>query len=283
MKSIVAPAVIPEREADFALGLRPPFYHEAMQGKIAVDWLEIISENFMVDGGKPLAVLDSVRDHYPLALHGVSMNLGGTDPLDFEYLNKLKTLIQRARPVRVSDHLCWTRQGGHHLHDLLPLPYSDEAVANTVTRIQRVQNELEQQILIENVSSYAEFTHSTMNEWEFLTTVASQADCFILLDINNIIVSAHNHGFDANEYLSAIPVERVKQIHLAGHSVSGPLYIDTHDHPVSDPVWDLYAKAVARFGTVATMIERDDAIPPLSELLSELDIARQVHAQVLAV
>ncbi len=263
----------------FGLGLRPPFYKEAMQAQVAVDWFEIISENFMVEGGKPLKVLDAVREHYPVALHGVSLNLGGTDPLDKHYLKNLKTLIKRVEPMRVSDHLCWTRQGGHHLHDLLPLPYTDESVTNTVKRIQQIQDELQQQILIENVSSYAEFNHSTMNEWEFLTTVANQADCFILLDINNIIVSAHNHGFDANKYLSAIPVARVKQIHLAGHSISGPLYIDTHDHPVSDPVWDLYANAVMRFGSVATMIERDDAIPPLSELLCELDVARQVHAK----
>lgn len=266
----------------FGLGLRPPFYKEAMQAQIAVDWFEIISENFMVEGGKPLEVLDAVRSHYPMALHGVSLNLGGTDPLDKNYLKNIKSLINRVEPIRVSDHLCWTRQGGHHLHDLLPLPYTDESVSNAVARIQQVQDELQQQILIENVSSYAEFTHSTMNEWEFLTTVANQADCFILLDINNIIVSAHNHGFDAEAYLNAMPVHRVKQFHLAGHTISGPLYIDTHDHPISDPVWDLYAKAVMRFGTVATMIERDDNIPPLTELLAELDVARQVHAKVKA-
>lgn len=266
----------------FGLGLRPPFYKEAMEGQVNVDWFEIISENFMVDGGKPLKVIDTVREHYPLALHGVSLNLGGTDQLDKDYIKNLKTLVKRVEPIRISDHLCWTRQGGHHLHDLLPLPYTDEAVANTVNRIQQVQDELQQQILIENVSSYAEFNHSTMNEWEFLREVANQADCLILLDINNIIVSAHNHAFDAHEYLNAIPVERVKQIHLAGHSISGDLYIDTHDHPVSDPVWQLYTNAVARFGSVATMIERDDAIPPLAELLKELDTARQLHAQVKA-
>ncbi|GMR05769.1 MAG: DUF692 domain-containing protein [Gammaproteobacteria bacterium] len=282
MKVTPGPVIPRESLAEFGLGLRLPFYSVAMQGKVDADWFEIISENFMVDGGKPLAVLDAVREHYPLALHGVSMNLGGTDPLDRHYLDRLKTLIKRAEPIRVSDHLCWTRQGGNHLHDLLPLPYTDESVANTVKRIQQVQNELQQQILIENVSSYAEFTHCAMNEWEFLINVANQADCLILLDINNIIVSAHNHGFDANEYLNNIPVERVKQFHLAGHSIIGPLYIDTHDHPVSDPVWDLYAKAVTRFGPVATMIERDDAIPPLSDLLSELDIARQVHTRTVA-
>ena len=175
-----------------------------------------------------------------------------------------------------------SRHGGHHLHDLLPLPYTDETIAHTAKRIQQVQYELQQQILIENVSSYAEFTYSTMNEWEYLTNVANQADCLILLDINNIIVSAHNHGFDASDYLNNIPVERVQQFHLAGHSTSGPLLIDTHDHPITDPVWDLYATAVSRSGSVATMIERDDAIPPLSDLLAELDIARQIHTQTLA-
>jgi len=282
MKSRYISAGYSEPTADFGLGLRPPFYHEAMQGDVKVDWLEIISENFMVDGGKPLTVLDAVCEYYPLSLHGVSMNLGGTDPLDRHYLDRLKILIKRVEPVRVSDHLCWTRQGGHHLHDLLPLPYTEESVSNAVTRILQVQDELQQQILIENVSSYAEFTHSTMTEWEFLTTVATQAECLILLDINNVIVSAHNHGFEANEYLNYIPVELVKQFHLAGHSISGPLYIDTHDHPVSDPVWELYTKAVERFGPVATMIERDDAIPPLSDLLSELDVARRVYTQARA-
>lgn len=282
MKSRYFSADTAKSATDFGLGLRPPFYQEAIQGGVEVDWFEIISENFMVDGGKPLTVLDAVCEHYPLALHGVSMNLGGTDPLDRDYLDRLKILIKRVKPARVSDHLCWTRQGDHHLHDLLPLPYTEESVNNAVTRIQQVQDELQQQVLIENVSSYAEFAHSTMNEWEFLTTVATEAECLILLDINNIIVSAHNHGFDASEYLNNIPVELVKQFHLAGHSISGPLYIDTHDHPVSDPVWELYAKAVERFGTVATMIERDDAIPPLSELLSELDVARRVHNQVIA-
>ncbi len=250
----------------FGLGLRPAFYHEAMQGNVSVDWFELISENFMVDGGKPLIVVDAVAEHYPLALHGVSMNLGGTEALDMNYLKTLQLLIKRVQPVHVSDHACWTRQGGHHLHDLLPLPYTEESLHNMVNRIKQVQDVLQQQILLENVSSYAEFTQSTMHEWEFLANIAEQADCLLLLDINNIIVSAHNHGYDANSYLNAIPAARVKQIHLAGHSISGPLYIDTHDHPVSDPVWMLYEKSVRQFGSVATMIERDDAIPPLKEL-----------------
>ncbi len=269
-------------EVAFGLGLRPPFYAQAMRGEVAVDWFELISENFMVDGGKALAVLDTVCERYPVALHGVSLNLGGTDPLDEAYLDRLEALIERCQPLRVSDHLCWTRHGGHHLHDLLPLPYTQETVAHVVDRIRQVQDRLKRQILIENVSSYAEYTHSDMMEWDFLSAVAEQADCLILLDINNILVSAHNHGFDAPTYLQAVPVPRVQQIHLAGHSVSGPLLIDTHDHPVSDPVWDLYGLALQRLGAVPVMIERDDDIPPLNELLAELDVARAIHAQASA-
>ncbi len=265
--------------AMFGLGLRPPFYEQAIRGKVAVDWFELISENFMVDGGKPRAVLDAVCEHYPVALHGVSLNLGGTDPLDEEYLDRLGKLIDCCEPLRVSDHLCWTRHGGHHLHDLLPLPYTRDTVAHVATRIRQVQDRLKRQILIENVSSYAEYAHSEMSEWEFLNAVAEQADCLILLDINNVLVSAHNHGFDAYCYLRALPAQRVQQIHLAGHSVSGPLLIDTHDHPVSDPVWTLYQLALQRLGAVPTMIERDDAIPPLDELLAELYIARTIRAR----
>ena len=279
--AMTAPAS-PHPAGDFGLGLRPPFYQQAMQGTVPVDWFELITENFMVDGGKPLAVLEAVCVHYPVALHGVSLNLGGSDPLDEAYLDRLAKLVSRCEPVRVSDHLCWTRHGGHHLHDLLPLPYTEETISHVVARVERVQERLQRRILIENVSSYAEFSHSTMPEWEFLSAVASQADCLILLDINNIIVSAHNHGFKGSDYLRAMAPDRVAQIHLAGYSVSGPLYIDTHDHPVGDPAWSLYERAVSRFGPVATMIERDDAIPPLAELLAELDMARQIQSQVVA-
>ncbi len=266
----------------FGLGLRPPFYQEAAAGNVAVDWFEVISENFMVDGGNPLRILDAVAERYPLALHGVSMNLGGTDPLDKDYLQRLKTLVERVKPVRVSDHLCWTRHGGHHLHDLLPLPYTDEAVAHVAERINIVQDFLQRRILIENVSSYAEFAESSFNESAFLTAVAEAADCHILLDVNNIVVSAHNHGFDAQQYLREIPATRVQQIHLAGHTVNEPLLIDTHDHPIADPVWELYRVATHQFGAIPTMIERDDNIPPLAELLTELDEARQISQRTLA-
>lgn len=250
-------------------------------GEVAVDWFEVISENFMVDGGNPLRILDAVADRYPLALHGVSMNLGGTDPLDRDYLNRLKGLVERVNPVRVSDHLCWTRHGGHHLHDLLPLPYTEESVKHVAERIGIVQDYLQRRILIENVSSYAEFTENSINESAFLSTVAKTADCYILLDVNNIVVSAHNHGFDAESYLQNIPIERVQQIHLAGHTVQEPLLIDTHDHPIADPVWELYRQTIHRLGEVPTMIERDDNIPPLTELLLELNEARQISQRAL--
>lgn len=261
----------------FGLGLRPPFYREAMAGEVAVDWFEIISENFMVDGGRPLAVLEAVRARYPVALHGVSLNLGGSDPLDAGYLDRLDRLIRRCEPVRISDHLCWTRHGGHHLHDLLPLPHTEDVANHVASRIRQVQDRLQRRFLIENVSSYVAFRHSEMGEAAFLATVAERADCDILLDINNVFVSAHNHAFDPRDYLAALPASRIAQIHLAGHSTSGPLLIDTHDHPVADPVWDLYREALLRFGPVATMIERDDAIPPLADLLAELDIARRLR------
>src|SRR5258708_23480965 len=266
----------------FGLGLRPPFYAEAAAGKVRVDWFELISENFMVPGGNPLRVLDAVRSHYSVALHGVSMNLGGTDPLDLAYLDELAQLARRVEPLWISDHLCWTRHGGHHLHDLLPLPFTDEAVEHVAARVRQVQDRLGRQILIENVSSYAQLGKSTMQEWEFLAAVAERADCLILLDLNNIIVSAHNHGFEAGSYLEAIPRARVRQFHLAGHSSSGALLIDTHDHPVPGEVFQLYAQAVSRFGAVPAILERDDRIPPLAELLEELEAARRACAQAAA-
>lgn len=266
----------------FGLGLRPPFYAEAAAGRVAVDFFELITENFMVSGGNPLRVLDGVRERYPVALHGVSMNLGGTDPLDEAYLDDLGALVRRASPLWVSDHLCWTRHGGHHLHDLLPLPGTEEAVDHVAGRIRRVQDRLGRQILIENVTTYLRFTESALSEWEFLALVAERADCLILLDINNIVVSAHNNGFDPVRFLDGTPLGRVRQLHLAGHSVSGPLLIDTHDHPVGDAAWRLYREAARRLGPVAVMIERDDAIPPLPELLAELDRARVLHREALA-
>ena len=262
----------------FGLGLRPEHYLEVLEGRPAVDWFEIISENYLVDGGKPLHYLDRIREHYPMVMHGVSLSIGSSDPLDPEYLAGLKRLAGRVEPAWVSDHLCWTGVGGRNLHDLLPLPYTEEAIAHVAERVGRVQDYLGRQILLENVSSYVTYTDSRVPEWEFLSAVAERADCRILLDVNNVYVSAHNHQFDPLEYLDGVPRERVWQIHLAGHSHNGPLIIDTHDHPVPDPVWELYVEAVARLGPVSTMIERDDDIPPLDVLLDELARARSVAA-----
>ena len=260
----------------FGLGLRPEHYLEVLEIRPAVDWFEIISENYLVDGGKPLHYLDRIREHYPMVMHGVSLSIGGSDPLDPDYLAGLKRLAARVEPEWVSDHLCWTGIDGRNLHDLLPLPYTEEAIAHVAERVDRVQSHLGRQILLENVSSYVTYTDSRVPEWEFLSAVAERADCWILLDVNNVYVSAHNHGFDPLAYLDGVPSERVRQIHLAGHSYNGPLIIDTHDHPVPDPVWELYVEAVARLGPVSTMIERDDDIPPLEVLLDELAQARSL-------
>lgn len=260
----------------FGLGLRPPHYEDLLADRPAVDWLEIITENYLVPGGKPLDYLERIRARYPVVMHGVSLSIGSTDPLDRRYLADLKSLARRVEPAWISDHLCWTGVEGRNLHDLLPVPYTEEALTSVVARIGEVQDLLGRQILLENVSSYLSYRDSEMTEWEFLGEVARRADCAILLDINNIYVSSVNHGFDALRYLRSVPRERVRQFHLAGHSdVDGHL-IDTHDHPVAPAVWALYREAVAHFGAVPTMIERDAEIPPLRELVAELDLARAV-------
>lgn len=264
----------------YGLGLRKEHYETILREQPAVDWFEILSENYMVDGGKPLYYLDRIREQYPLVMHGVSLSIGGTDPLDQDYLARLKSLADRVQPAWISDHLCWTGVHGTNLHDLMPLPYTEETVRHVADRVSQVQDYLGRQILLENVSSYVAFRESEFTEWEFLREVAEQADCLILLDINNIHVSAFNHNFDAYAYLAGIPPERVYQFHLAGHTHEGDLIIDTHDHPIVDPVWELYAAAVRRFGDVSTMIERDDNIPPLAELLAELAQARQIARDI---
>jgi len=265
----------------FGLGLRTDHYHDVLERAPAVDWFEVISENYMVPGGKPLHYLDRVRERYPLVMHGVSMSIGSADPLDRDYLRALKTLADRIDPPWVSDHLCWTGIDHTNMHDLLPLPYTDEAVEHVARRAAQVQDYLGRRLLLENVSSYVTYSASALSEWEFVTAVAETADCGILLDINNVFVSARNHGFDPVEYLDAVPVERVFQFHLAGHTYNGPIIVDTHDQPVVDDVWELYAEAVRRFGSVSTMIERDDNIPPLNELLAELDRARRIAEPIL--
>lgn len=265
----------------FGLGLRPDHYEEILSGRPAIDWLEILSENYMVDGGKPLHYLDRFRALYPMVMHGVSLSIGSGDPLDREYLKQLKALAARVEPRWISDHLCWTGIAGKNLHDLMPLPYTEEAVKHVAARVREVQDYLGRQILLENVSSYVTYTQSAVSEWEFLSAVAEQADCLILLDINNIYVSAHNHSFDPRDYLKGVPPTRVRQFHLAGHSHNGNIIVDTHDHPIIGGVWDLYAEAVKIFGPVSTMIERDANIPPLAELLGELEQARKIADPIL--
>ena len=267
----------------FGLGLRPVHYPDFLAAPQAVDWLEIISENYMIPGGKPLAMLDAILERYPVAMHGVSLSIGSTDGLDAQYLAELKALANRVQPMWMSDHLCWTGVQGRNSHDLLPLPYSEEALRLVVQHVNQVQDTLGRRILLENVSSYLNYRSSEMSEWEFLRQVAEQADCLLLLDVNNIYVSGINHGFDPIEFLNHLPVERVQQIHLAGHSDHGDYIVDTHDHPVAEPVWDLYRYTCKRFGDVATMIERDDDIPELSVLIAELDRARAIAAGTLGV
>lgn len=262
----------------FGLGLRPPHYPDILGGNPRIDWFEAISENYMEPGGAPLANLLRVRERFPLVLHGVSLSVGGSDPLDRDYLTRLKALADTVEPAWISDHLCWSRHRGHSSHDLLPLPFARAHARHLADRIGRVQDFLGRRILMENVSSYLTFTTSEMTEWEFLREVVEAADCLVLLDVNNIYVNAFNHGFDALDFLDGVPADRVAQIHLAGHRNHGAYIIDTHDAPVIDPVWDLYAEAIRRLGPVPTMIERDDNIPPLAELERELDQAHAVAA-----
>lgn len=263
----------------FGLGLRIDHYQTVLDTRPAIDWFEVITENYLVPGGKPLHFLRRIREHYPMVMHGVSMSIGSTDPLNLDYLRQVKQLAAELQPAWISDHLCWTQSQGTNTHDLMPLPYTDEALEHVVQRVQQVQDILGRRLLLENVSSYVTYTDSRMSEWQFLAEIAARADCLILLDINNIYVSAYNHGFDPLDYLNGIPSERVQQFHLAGHSNMGGYIIDTHDHPVIDPVWDLYRKAVQRFGDVSAMIERDDFIPPFDELFAELQFARRVASE----
>lgn len=266
----------------FGLGLRAQHYRDILDGNPAVDWFEVISENYMVPGGQPLRMLDAVAERYPVVMHGVSLSIASTSPLDRDYLSSLDALARRVNPRWVSDHLCWTGVHGTNLHDLLPVPYTEEALEHVVSRISQVQDFLGRRLVIENVSSYIEYECSEMSEWEFVAEVARRADCWLLLDVNNVFVSGVNHDFSTARFLDAIPADRVVQFHLAGHSEGETCLIDTHDQPVSEDVWTLYARAVERFGPVSTMIERDDNIPPLASLVEELDRARGVSAEVAA-
>lgn len=263
------------------VGLRRDHFERVLSGPARVDWFEAISENFMVPGGRPLDVLTRVRERYPVVLHGVSLSIGSTDPLDEGYLDRLLGLTQRFEPAWVSDHLCWTGVGGRQAHDLLPLPYTEQAIGHVVGRVLRVQERLGRPIALENVSSYVAYAHSAMPEWEFLAEVARRSGCGILLDINNIYVSSRNHRFDPCAYLQGVPTDRVWQFHLAGHSHKGTFLLDTHDHPVIDEVWDLYREAVRRFGPVSTLIEWDDKIPEFERLEEESGRARAIQDETL--
>ena len=265
----------------FGLGLRPQHYQEILDGSPAIDWFEIISENYMIPGGQPLRMLDRIAERYPLVMHGVSLSIASTAPLDLEYLGALKKLAERVKPKWISDHLCWTGVHGVNLHDLLPIPYTEEALKHVVERVSQVQDFLGRRLTLENVSSYVTFGQSEMTEWEFVGEVARRADCWLLFDVNNVYVSAFNHGYDPLIFLNGIPRDRVVQFHMAGHSHMGTHIIDTHDHPVCEEVWNFYREAVAHFGPVSTMIERDDNIPPLAELVEELDHARSIAHEVL--
>jgi len=265
------------------IGLRTKHFPRVLDGTARADWFEAISENFMIRGGRPLAVLERVRAEAPIVLHGVSLSIGSTDPLNLRYLDELADLAARFAPAWVSDHLCWGSVGGHYAHDLLPLPYTEEALALVAERVRVVQDRLRRRILLENVSSYLTFTHSTMPEWEFLAAVAERGDCGILLDVNNVYVSAMNHGFAPEAYVDGIPAARVGQIHLAGHSDHGTHLLDTHDAAVVPAVWELYRYALRRLGRVSTLVEWDDRIPELEEVVAEAERARAIESEVLDV
>ncbi len=251
------------------IGLRIPHYQHILNRKPHIDWFEIISENFMVDGGRPLEILDRILDQYKVVQHGVSLYFGSVDPLDREQLKRLKRLVQRTKTPFLSDHLCWGSVDGTYSHDLLPMPYTSEAARHTAERIRAVQDYLEIPVCVENVSSYAEFNISTMTEWEFLSEVVELADCGILLDVNNVFVSSHNHNLDPYEYLNQIPHHRVAQIHIAGHSVHKEVILDTHDHHVADPVWQLYGRAIELIGSTNTLLEWDANLPSFSKVHRE--------------
>ncbi len=265
----------------FGLGLRSQHYSDIIEGDPPIDWFEVISENYMVPGGQPLAILNRIRERYPVVLHGVSLSIASTAPFDRTYLSDLKTLADRTEPVFVSDHLCWTGVHGINLHDLLPIPYTKEAVAHVVSRIQHVQDYLKRPIALENVSTYVQFGHSEMPEWEFLAEMTKQTGCWLVFDVNNVFVSAFNHEYDPLAFIAGIPADRVVQFHLAGHEHNMTHIIDTHDAMVCDEVWDLYRAALRRFGPVSTIIERDDNIPPLDEMVAELVTARKIANEIL--
>ena len=264
----------------FGIGLRTVHFEEILKKYPQIDWLEIISENFMLEDGKPIYFLEAFAERYPLIPHGVSMAIGSVDPLDRDYLKKLKKLLQRIHPPWFSDHLCWCQYSGKHMYNLLPVPYTKASAKLIAEKVKVLQEEIGIPFLLENVSSYVEFQSSEMPEWEFLSQVAEKADCGILLDVNNVFVSSYNHGFDPVTYLENVPPERVIQFHIAGHLDKKTYLLDTHDHPIRKEVWDLYQKAIPLFGDVSLLLERDDHIPPLPTLLKELNEAKEYHEQI---
>jgi uncharacterized protein (UPF0276 family) len=262
------------------LGLRTPHYSTIENNKPNVAWFEALIDNYIAPGGIPLLHLERIRQDYAVTFHSVGMSLGSTDPLNWQYLKQLKQRIQQFSPAWISDHLCWTSVGGRYSHELMPMPYTDEAIRLLISRIQQVQDFLQQRILIENVSSYLRYAASAMQEWDFLSAIASEADCDILLDINNIYVSACNHGIDADKYLSSVPTERVREMHLAGYEDMGTHLLDTHGEPVHDAVWELYYQALLRFGPIPTLVEWDNNIPAFSRLLAEGEKAKSMMRRV---
>lgn len=268
------------RYLGFGLGLRAQHYADILDGDPDIDWFEVISENYMVPGGQPLRILDQIRDRYPIVMHGVSLSIASTAPFDPDYLKQLKALAERTEPVFVSDHLCWTGVHGVNLHDLLPFPYTREALDHVVARIQHVQDVLKRPLALENVSTYVQFRNSEMPEWEFISEMTKRTGCWLVFDVNNVYVSAFNHEYDPYEFIAGIPSDRVVQFHLAGHEHNMTHIIDTHDALVCDEVWTLYKAALNRFGPVSTIIERDDDIPPLPVMLEELDKARALADEV---
>lgn len=264
----------------FGLGLRTPHYQDFSSASQPVDWLEIISENYLVDGGKPLHYLDRIRRDYLMVMHGVSLSIGSSDPLDMDYLAQIRGLAERIEPAWISDHICWTGTSSLNMHDLLPMPLTRQSLDHMVARVGKVQDFLGRPLVLENASTYVSFQCDELAEWDFVGELVKRSGCELLLDVNNVYVSSVNHGFAPHDYIDAIPADAVRQIHLAGHEDHGDYIIDTHDHPIVDPVWDLYAYVLSRIGWVPTMIERDDHIPPLAELVVELDRARRIAAEV---
>ncbi|NMY51947.1 DUF692 domain-containing protein [Pseudomonas sp. WS 5011] len=265
----------------FGLGLRSTYYQAILEQQPAIDWFEIVSENYLVAGGKVLYFLDAIGEQYPLVMHGVSLSIGGPHELDRDYLRQLKHLAARVQPAWISDHLCWSRGNAHQLHDLLPLPYTEESLQHVAARVRQVQDVIERPLVLENVSSYLRCADDQFSEWQFLAALSELSGCELLLDVNNVYVSARNHGFDAWTFISSLPKQRIRQLHLAGHSDYGSYLIDTHDQPVSDPVWQLYQRTLQHLGPVSTLLERDDHFPDLDVLLDELNTARRFAAQAL--